>query len=77
MRASTGGVEGVVRYDFTHLNVYGIAEDMVMLLHYCATLDAEVDKQLIIDEIMKPAAKWYTEYCDWEDNNIIEEGGLI
>lgn len=62
-----GGVEGVLRYDFTHLNIYGIVEDMVMLLHYSATLDKDMDKLLIIDEVMKPAAKWFSDYCDWED----------
>lgn len=63
-----GGVDGVLRYDFTHLNTYGIAEDMVMLLHYSATLDKVTEKHLIIDEVMRPAAKWYSDYCDWEDS---------
>lgn len=63
-----GGVDGVLRYDFTHLNTYGVAEDIIMLLHYSATLDKDIDKQLIIDEVMRPAAKWYSDYCDWEDS---------
>lgn len=63
-----GGVDGVLRYAFTHLNIYGVAEDMVILLHYSATLDKDMDKQLIIDEVMKPASKWYSDYCDWEDS---------
>lgn len=63
-----GGVDDVLRYDFTHLNTYGVAEDIIMLLHYSATLDKDIDKQLIIDEVMRPAAKWYSDYCDWEDS---------
>ena len=50
--------ERVLRYDFTHINTMGISEDMVMLLHYSATLDKDVDRQYIIDNVMKPASKW-------------------
>ena len=66
--------EGVLRYNFTHFNEETfLGEDYVMLLHYCATLDQELDRDMIINEIMKPAAKWFSDYCDWEDKNIANE----
>lgn len=43
-------------------------ETMYIALHYCATLDCScIDKQYIIENILKPAAIWYCDYCDWED----------
>lgn len=29
--------------------------------------------ELIKNEIMVPAAKWYCEYCEWEDYNILKD----
>ena len=66
--------EGVLRYNFTHFNEELLTgEDYVVLLHYCATLDKDLDRQMIIDKIMKPASKWFSDYCDWEDKNIANE----
>lgn len=66
-----GGEEGVLKYNFTHFNEDTLmGEDYVMLLHYSATLDKELDRQLVIDEVMKPASKWYCDYCNWEDKNL-------
>ena len=30
--------------------------------------------EMIINEVMKPAAQWYCEYAKWEDENIRKEG---
>lgn len=69
-----GGEEGVLRYNFTHFNEHTLmGEDYVILLHYSATLDSNLDRDMIVNEIMKPASKWYSDYCDWEDNNISNE----
>lgn len=62
--------EDVIKYSFENINAYGLVEHMVIALHYCATLDAKLDKELIINEILIPAATWFCEYCDWEDENI-------
>lgn len=63
--------EGVLKYEFTHFNQQLlIAENFVLLLHYCGTLDKDLDRELIINEVMRPAAKWFSDYCDWEDENI-------
>ena len=63
-----GGEPNVLRYNFTYFNERTfVGEDYVMLLHYSTTLDKDVDRQMIIDNVMKPASKWFCDYCDWED----------
>lgn len=69
-----GVKEGVLTYKFCYTNFVGVKEEMIALLHYCTTLDMIANAELIKNEIMKPAAKWYCEYCKWEDNNILEDG---
>ena len=68
--------DDVIKKNFTYTNRYGIEEKMVVALHYCGTLDAKADAGMIKEEVLKPAAKWYCDYCDWEDENI-ENGGLL
>lgn len=69
------GIEpNVLKYEFTHLNEeFLVGEDFVILLHYCATMDKDLDRQSIIDNVMIPASKWFSDYCDWEDENIANE----
>ena len=62
--------EDILSFDFHNVNKFGIKEHLTIALHYCATLDADKDAKLIEQEILIPAAKWYCEYCDWEDLNI-------
>lgn len=62
----------VFTHKFKYTNKLGVGEKMIAALHYCATLDIIKDQKLIKDEILKPAAMWYCDYCNWEDNNIIE-----
>ena len=60
--------EGVIRYNFSHFNEETLMEEKyVALLHYCATLDKDLDREMILNEIMRPASKWFSDYCDWED----------
>lgn len=61
--------DDVLTYRFSYTNSHGIKEPMVAALHYCATLDSKADRALIKEEIMKPAAQWYCNYCTWEDKN--------
>ena len=68
--------EGNLTYNFSFINSYGIKEPMVAALHYCATLDKDKDREMIRERIMKPAAKWYCDYVEWEDKNI-EANGLL
>lgn len=69
--------DGVVKKNFTYTNRYGVEEKMVVVLHYCVTLDMRTDVEMIKEEILKPAAKWYCDWADWEDENIERTGGLI
>ncbi len=59
-----------LRFEFTNKNQFGFDEPMVIALHYSATLDEELDRSMLISRVLKPAAKWYCDYCDWEDLNI-------
>ena len=69
--------EDVVKVHFTYTNRHGIVEKMVVVLHYCATLDVKADIDIIKKEILLPAAKWYCDWADWEDKNIEESGGFV
>lgn len=62
--------EGVLAYNFSYSNRCGVKESLIAVLHYCATLDKDADQVMIINEIMKPAAQWYCNYCMWEDDNV-------
>ena len=62
----------VITFRFKNTNALGGEEYYIAVLHYTATLDIAIDKKEIIDRIMIPAAKWFCDYCDWEDQNVIE-----
>lgn len=62
--------EGVLTYNFGYINKFGVREPMTAALHYCATMDVDSDGYMIKNEILKSAAKWYCDYCTWEDKNI-------
>lgn len=64
----------VLTYKFDYINAYGIVEHFIAVLHYCATLDKELDGELIRKKILAPAASWFCEYMEWEDKNIINNG---
>ena len=68
--------EDTLTYRFTYTNLFGIKETLVAALHYCATLDAAIDRELIKKEVLRPAAQWYCEYARWEDENITREEDL-
>lgn len=59
--------EDVLSFNFSNTNMLGENERMTIVLHYSATLDKIADKDMIIKDILKPAAIWYCDYCDWED----------
>lgn len=61
--------DGTLAVKFNYTNRFGFKERLLMALHYSATLDRDTDRETIIDEVMKPAARWYADYCDWEDRN--------
>lgn len=55
---------------FVYRNRYGLEEQMIIVLHYSATLDEVEDREEIFERVIQPAIKWYCDYCDWEDGNI-------
>jgi len=55
-------------YKFKCNSVAG-TERLTAILHYSCTFGDDRDK--IIDEILKPCAIWYCDYCVCEDNNIM------
>lgn len=62
--------DGVVTYDFEHINTMGIVEKFTMAVHLSATVAEDV---AMLKSIMAKCAKWYTDWMDWEDNNIVED----
>lgn len=61
--------EGVRTYNFNYRNIYGVVENHIAVLHYSAACD-DPD---ILDEILQKASKWYCNYMEWEDRNIIAD----
>lgn len=61
--------EDVITYKFAYTNKEDVKERMIAALHYCMTLSSSTDREQIINEIIRPAAMWYCDYCTWEDNN--------
>lgn len=62
--------EDVISFDFHNTNKFGVKEYLTIALHYCATLDSNRDARAIKEQILIPAARWFCDYCDWEDKNI-------
>jgi hypothetical protein len=62
--------DDVVFVPFIYKNQLGIEERITCALHYSQALENEAD---IINMIIRPAIKWYCDYLDWEDKNIIND----
>lgn len=54
-------------FNFKYTSVAGV-EKLAAILHYCCTI---ADRNTIINDVLKPCAIWYCNYCAWEDDNII------
>lgn len=59
--------DDILSLNFSNANSLGIKEKLIIALHYSATLDKSIDRDMIIEDVLKPAAIWYCGYCDWED----------
>ena len=64
--------EGVLMYNFKYISPVS-TERLSAVLHHCATLDKDADRDMIKTQILKKCAMWYCDYCAWEDNNILED----
>lgn len=67
--------EGVLTYKFDYINIYGIIEHFIAVLHYSAKFYESLDGELIRQKVLAPAASWFCEYMEWEDKNILNEEG--
>lgn len=65
--------DDALTYSFDYVNPWGCIEHYVAVLHFCATLDQVTDKPVILNQILQPAADWFTDYLEWEDGNIVDE----
>lgn len=59
----------VKKYEFEHINIYGVTEELILVIHFTFAPDED------IIAIFQKAADWYRAYCRWEDRNIEEDGG--
>lgn len=59
--------EDTLKVSFKNTNT---GEQLIAALHFSTTIES---KPALID-ILKKCATWYCEYCDWEDQNIINDG---
>lgn len=64
--------DDTIRYGFNYINSFGLIEPKIIALHFSPLLAPEDDHDKII-EILKGAVKWYCDWCDWEDENIVED----
>ena len=64
--------EGTITIRFKNTDILSEKEYFVAALHYSATFDVTTDKKEIIERVIIPAARWFCDYCDWEDKNIID-----
>ena len=62
--------EGVISYNFDHIDTMGLVEKFTIAVHCSGTLEGDV---AMLREVMREASKWYADWMDWEDNNIVEE----
>ena len=63
-------------FRFANITAWGIKEHYVAALHYCATMpkiEDEADKEMLIEHVLKPAAKFFCADNDDMDNEIINE----
>ena len=65
--------DGVLRHDFDYIDQWGVVEHFAALLHLSTTLDPVADQAQLIQEVVRPACEWYTDYLEWEDHNIIDD----
>jgi hypothetical protein len=63
--------DGILTFKFDNANAG--YERLMAAVHYSATLDIHADATYIKENILKPCAQWYCEYCDWEDENMLND----
>jgi hypothetical protein len=64
---------GVPSYKFKNTHTDEPDENLIAVVHYCAKFDTRKERERIKRDILIPCAKWYCEYCEWEDRNIASD----
>lgn len=59
---------GALFVDFHYRN-----SPMKAVVHYSATLSLSRDSEYIKNNVLLPCAKWYRDYCEWEDRGFVGE----
>lgn len=62
--------EDTMSYKFSYTNRLGGEEKMIVALHFCGNQDLSADREFVKQNILRPAAVWYCDYCTWEDKQI-------
>lgn len=58
-------------FEFWYKNQFGLKEQFLLAVHF--TLAAEHE----LPDIFKKAQKWYCDYLDWEDRNIVDDSRAL
>lgn len=57
----------IITFDFVYHNSSGMKENHKMIVQYTTFVESE------LKDIFFEAAKWYSDYLTWEDDNIFNE----
>ena len=57
-----------------NINGKSIRDKYIMLLHSSPFFDKKREEDYLLNEIMLPAFRWFSDYCDFMDNLIAKNG---
>lgn len=60
-------------YPFTYTNFAGIKEKHLLAAHFSLAWEMGSPVNETLTEIFEKCVKWYCDYLDWEDQNILED----
>ncbi len=59
-------------YEFEYKNFAGVIEKHLFVLHFSLAHEEPLPVNDTLTEIFEKCAKWYCNYLQWEDNNILK-----
>lgn len=65
--------EGTPRLEFYYDDLLGEREHFLAALNVCMIYDKETELDEIRNKVLIPCAKWYCEYMEWEDGNLLKD----
>lgn len=63
----------VLYHKFDYTNMFGEVERLVAMLHFSATLDKELDREFLLEKVIKPACEFYMEFAKMADAEMLDE----